>query len=148
MSDRLLFSSKIDLWILIVVLAPVAACFIGAVQSWPAVIGAYWWVGALLLVGIALPLWFLVTTRYGMTDSELQVSCGPLRWTISIGDIETVEPVRDLSPNPSFSLDRLRIGYAGGGSIEISPEPRRAFLQQLEYRRRQAGDGDVQSPAP
>lgn len=145
MSDRLLFSSKIDLWILILILAPVAVCVPIAAQNWPQVVGARWWLGLVLLIGIAVPLWVLLTTRYSMTDSELHIGCGPFKWTIAIKDIESVEPCRDALSSPALSLDRVRIDYGDGQRILISPEPRKGFLQQLEFRRRQVSTESAQA---
>ena len=146
MSDRIMFNTKIDTWLLALLLIAVTACLGGIVQNWESIKGAYWWVGVLLGIGIVLPLWLLLATRYYLSDSELFVRCGPLRWDIEIRDIEAVEPTHASSVSPALSLDRLRIDYSGGQRIDISPVPRQAFLQQLDYRRRQIAE-QAQSPA-
>jgi len=146
MSDRIMFNTKIDAWILALLLIAVTLCLGGIVQNWESISGAYWWVGALLGMAILILLWPLVTTRYYLSDTKLLVRCGPLSWEIDIGDIQAVEPAQSSSASPALSTDRLRIDYGGGRRIEISPVPRQAFLQQLDYRRRQIA-GHAQSPA-
>ena len=138
MSDRIMFNTKIDTWLLALLLIAVTACLGGIVQNWESIKGAYWWVGVLLGIGIVLPLWLLLATRYYLS--------GPQRWDIEIRDIEAVEPTHASSVSPALSLDRLRIDYSGGQRIDISPVPRQAFLQQLDYRRRQIAE-QAQSPA-
>lgn len=138
MSDRIMFSSKVDMWLLIVVLGGVAACFAVVAQIWDSLGAARWWVGALLMPVIVLPLWVLFTTRYTMSDDELGVRCGPFHWTVPIGEITAIERTRNPMSSPALSLDRLRIEYGNGRSLMISPEPRGPFIKQLEYRRQQA----------
>lgn len=136
-SDRLLFSSKIDLWLLVLLLALPAGCFVAVVQLWDQLSGALWWVLAILAVAAIVPLWLLVSTRYSMSENELFVRCGPFKWTVPIAEITKIERTRNPLSSPALSLDRLRIDYGPGRSIMISPEPRKAFLQQLEHRRQQ-----------
>jgi membrane protein YdbS with pleckstrin-like domain len=138
-SDRLLFSSKIDLWLLLALLAAPVACILVLTEYRAALAGTFWWLGLILAVGLILPLWVLIATRYSMSDTALFVRCGPFSWTIPIAGITKIEPTRSPLSSPALSLDRLRIVY-DGGSIMISPEPRKAFLQQLEHRRRQSTD--------
>jgi len=146
MSDRIMFNTKIDAWILALLLIGVTLCLGGIVQNWESISGAYWWVGVLLGAAILVLLWPLVATRYYLSDTQLFVRCGPLHWEIGIGDIEAVEPTQSSSAGPALSSDRLRIDYGAGRRLEISPVPRQAFLQQLDYRRRQI-TGQAQSPA-
>lgn len=136
--DRLVFSSKTDLWLLIVLLAVPVSCFLVFAQFWRELTGALWWAGLMLAAAAILPLWLLVATRYSMSDSELFVRCGPFRWIVPIADITNVERTRNPRSNPALSLDRIRIDYGEAGSILISPEPRDAFLRQLEHRRKAA----------
>ena len=70
-----------------------------------------------------------------MSASELFVRCGPFSWTIPIREIESIESTSSALSSPALSLDRLRIRY-GQRWVMISPEPRQAFLQQLEHRRK------------
>jgi hypothetical protein len=136
--ERLAFSSKIDLWLLILLLAAVAGCLAVTVELWAQISGPLWWVGLLLLPGILLPLWLLLSTRYSMSDSDLDIRCGPFHWNVPIADITAITPSGTWEASPALSLDRLRIDYGAGQSVIISPEHRDAFVKQLEYRRRQS----------
>lgn len=139
MSSAVTFKSKIDTWLLIVLLFAVVACLYGAAD----VIGRVDQIGVIvsgiiigaLFISAGLPLWILLTTSYTLRDDRLDVRCGPFAWTVPIKDIEAVEPTRDARSSPALSLDRLRIGYGAGREIMISPEPRSQFLRSLEARR-------------
>lgn len=142
MSDELAFNSKIDLWLLIVMLGAVSICLWIIVDNWNAapqygaLITAL--VGLALFVGIAFPLWILVSMRYFLSDRHLRIRCGPFQWRVPIGEITSVERTNSALSSPALSLDRLRIEYGEGRAVLISPEPREEFLRQLEHRRREA----------
>jgi hypothetical protein len=138
MHDELAFNSKIDLWMLIVLLTAVAACLWGVAKIWDANSAILWLLTPVLAAGILLPLWILGTLKYFMSDETLRVRCGPFRWLIQIRDIRSVTPTNDPKSSPAMSLDRLEIGYGDDKSLLIAPEPRAEFLRQLEHRRKQA----------
>jgi Bacterial PH domain len=139
MSDAIAFRSKTDLWQLVLLLGVPAACVAGAAQYWPAVGTRYWWVGVMLAIGTAFPLWIVFSIRYFLSDTALRVRCGPFRWTIEIAEISKITPANSLATGPALSSDRVRIDYGQDQSIMISPEPRNEFIHQLEYRLGQAG---------
>jgi hypothetical protein len=134
LTDQLVFRSKVDLWLLVLLMLAVAACLVVASQYWDAVSARFWWVGLLLAAGMLLPLWILFSLRYFMSDTQLRVRCGPFNWTIEIADIAKVAATDSAASAPALSLDRLRIDYASGRSVMISPEPRHEFVRQLEHR--------------
>lgn len=137
MGDELRFNSKIDLWILILLLTAVAACLWGIGSIWDTNTAIFWPVAVFLTVASLIPLWLLVSVRYFLSDDSLRVRCGPRKWQISIKDITSVTPTHDPKASPALSLDRLLIEYGDGSRVMISPEPRQEFLRQLEYRRKQ-----------
>jgi membrane protein YdbS with pleckstrin-like domain len=142
MSQEIAFNSKIDLWLLIVLLAVVAACLWGITDFWNAIL-AQGWVFTLAIAlplgaGVLMPLWILLSLRYYLSDRTLRIRCGPFRWIIPIDRITAVTPAQDPLSSPALSLDRLRVDYGKGSAVVISPEPRAEFLRQLEHRRKQA----------
>jgi hypothetical protein len=137
MSDELTFNSKIDLGILILLLTAVAACLWGVAQIWDSNSAVLWPLAILLVIGILLPLWIIVSLKYFLSDERLRVRCGPFQWRIAIKDISAVTPTKDARLSPAMSLDRLLIEQGENGRVMISPEPRAEFLRQLEYRRKQ-----------
>lgn len=142
MSDEIAFNSKIDLWLLIVLLTAVALCLWIVAESWNGILARGWLFGALvavpLVIGIVLPLWLIVSLKYFLSDRQLRVRCGPFTWCVPIAEITAVAPTNNLLSSPAMSLDRLKIEYGQGKAVMISPEPREEFLRQLEFRRRQA----------
>jgi len=138
MSDELAFNSKIDLWLLILLLGVVSLCGWLMADNWPGIAAGNWLLALPLALGIALPLWVLLSLRYFLSEHTLRIRIGPFNARIPIGEITAIEPTHNPLSSPALSLDRLRIRYASGRSVMISPEPREEFLRQLEYRRKQA----------
>jgi hypothetical protein len=139
MNDELAFNSKIDLWLLIVLMTGVAACLWGMAVVWDSAPSLLWPLMALLAVGILIPLWVLVSLRYFLSDETLRIRCGPFKWLVPIRSIHAISRTNNLTSSPALSLDRLLVEYGDDQRIIISPEPREEFLRQLEYRRKQAG---------
>lgn len=91
------------------------------------------------LAGVwALALWSFLATSYRIDASTLTVRSGPLRWVIALSQIESVRPTREARSAPALSLDRLRISYAGGRQLLVSPKDKEEFLRHLERGRAQA----------
>lgn len=139
MSDELTFNSKMDLWILILILTVVAACLWGIGKIWDADSVILWPVAVILALGILVPVWMLASLKYFLSDDKLRVRCGPFKWQIAINDISRISPTNDAKSSPAMSLDRLLIEYGDSHQLMISPEPREEFLRQIEFRRKQAG---------
>ena len=92
----------------------------------------------LLVIGTVtggLLLWLTFPLYYRITSSELIVRCGILmRRHIPIDSIDEVEPDRNPSGAPAWSLDRLRVDYRKNGQptfVIISPRDKFAFMQEL-----------------
>lgn len=148
MSEALSFKSRIDLWVLIVLLTLVAAGLLGfahvlaliqrgmAGTRWPTIAV----LSVLCAVGILVPLWLLLTTRYRMSDEMLDIRSGPFHRSIPIRDIVDVSRSRSSSLSPALSSDRLKIDYGAGRYVIISPENKTAFLRSLEARRKDGGE--------
>jgi membrane protein YdbS with pleckstrin-like domain len=137
MNAELGFSSKIDLWLLVVLLTAVAVCIWVIGDQWSVITSSHWLLGVSLVFGAGLPLWVVASTRYFLSDHTLRIRCGPLRIRVPIAGITAIKPTRNALSSPALSLDRLRIEYGAGRAVMISPEPRDEFLRQLEFRRRQ-----------
>lgn len=87
---------------------------------------------ATLLITIVPVIWMFAATYYEVRDATLLVVCGPIRWKIPVGDIESVTDSHNLLSSPALSLDRLKISYAGGRYVLISPRDRQGFRKALE----------------
>ncbi len=87
-------------------------------------------------VGLVVVLTFLVMwpLYYELTDAELFVRSGLMRWHIPFGSILRVRPSSSLLSSPALSLDRLEIAWEKHGRVRkilISPKDSEGFLQEL-----------------
>lgn len=127
----MVFRSKIDLWLLVVLIVPTAMPLAQAVNALQT--GANW-VPHVLVFGLLCSgaLWLLLSTRYTVQPDELLVRSGPFHWRIRRDGITRLTPSRSLLSSPALSLDRLQIDYDHGKrSILISPQDRSGFLQAM-----------------
>jgi carbon starvation protein CstA len=137
---RTSFVSRIDFWLLaLVVLAGMAAAAaaVAAVprtgdsgNSW----GLLLTLGPLVAFGLILPAWLVLDTRYTLTAHELLIRSGPLRWRIALNEVRELSPSRSWISSPALSLDRLRIRYGAARSILVSPRDKQGFIDTLRQR--------------
>jgi hypothetical protein len=134
----LTFRSKIDAWLLAVMLGVPLAILSSLVPTLGRDSAEWTTVLVVGLLAAGLPLWLLANTRYVLSADTLRIFSGPFRWNVRIGEITSVTPTRSVLSSPSLSLQRLRIEYATGRSVMISPADPDAFLRALDERRRAA----------
>lgn len=126
------FKSKMDLWLLIVLLFAIFASVTAAInmyQEGSDMMLAY--AAFTLLIGCGMPLWMLLTTRYEVNGNTLMVVCGPIRKSIEIDSIRGVKSTRNPASAPALSLDRIEINYGDNGSIMVSPADKTEFLNAI-----------------
>ncbi|MGE0796997.1 MAG: PH domain-containing protein [Lautropia sp.] len=129
--------SKIDRWLLLIIVFAIAASLYASIELVRAGPPAARWTLLLTVgLGVVLPLWLLLDTRYLLRPDRLAIRCGPFRWQVPIAEIEAIVPTRNPLSSPALSLDRLRIDYGRGRSIMISPQHRQRFLEELDALRR------------
>lgn len=139
------YSSKIDAWLVAVVASAIVLCAYASFTALSSGSTATRWIILLTLsVGIGLPLWLLVATRYTVNFTLLLVQSGPFKWRVPIAEITSITPTRNPLSSPALSLDRLRIAYGRNNVLMISPRDKAQFLLHLEAQRR----GAVQQVAP
>ncbi|MBT8130883.1 MAG: PH domain-containing protein [Gammaproteobacteria bacterium] len=80
---------------------------------------------------IVLILWIYFATYYVIEDQTLRIYHGPFRWKITLSQIESIDETRSPLASPALSLNRLRITYAGGKKVMVSPERRSEFISLL-----------------
>lgn len=137
MTDGLVFRSKVDPWLVgVMMIAPVilSVVFVSVASSEGLNIAAIS-VGAGLVLSTMLTSWVLSSTRYTIARGELSAQSGPFIWTVPLSDIRSVEPSRSLQSAPALSLDRLAIRHGAGGLLLVSPKDRDGFLAALKARR-------------
>ena len=90
---------------------------------------------SLLITGFILLLiyfLFILPIKYIITNLELIVKSGILRWKIPLASIKEICPTRNPLSSPALSFDRLSILYGRHQIILISPENREDFLNELK----------------
>ena len=122
------FPSKRDTWLTAVIGTTVlvlAWAFIGSVTHgrWPTAVVLF-----LFTIGIG---WIYLGTGYSVTEKELLVRSGPLRWRIELKSITGLRPTDDPTSAPACSLDRIEVRYAGGKTILLSPLDKEGFCQAI-----------------
>lgn len=128
------FSSKIDTWLLIVlvvtIVVSVGAAFLSLSKG-----GVTGYLSAFVVasLGAVLPAWLLLSTKYTIVDEELFVRSGPLSWSIPMASISSVQDTRNSRSSPALSLDRLRINYDNGKSIMVSPKDKKKFRAAIGH---------------
>jgi hypothetical protein len=133
--ESITFRSKVDGWLAAVMLvsaaASVMAVLIVAFVESPLLSLA---ISPLLALSVGLPLWLLRATYYRVDTADLHIRCGPFAWRVPLREIRAITPTRNPLSSPALSLDRLRIDFARGGSIMISPLDKDAFVEELRKR--------------
>jgi hypothetical protein len=129
---RMAFRSKIDWWLVILVLAVpgwhIAADWAKRGIEHPPV--SLWVVLAVLgVVGITL-----VPTRYIIEGRTISIQCGLMGWEYSaftVEDVQSIRPTHNPLSSPALSLDRLKIELNSGKAILISPRDKTGFLRAI-----------------
>lgn len=128
------YSSRIDAWILLLMLAAIAGQMLAIVAL---LVGDVPGLGqgpviVMLLLGIALVVSILVRTHYTIAAGTLRVVSGPFAWSIAIVEIKSITESRSPLSSPALSLDRLQIDYGSGRRILVSPADKQRFLEAIE----------------
>jgi PH (Pleckstrin Homology) domain-containing protein len=137
-SPTLIFPSKVDRWILVLMAIPLGFSVVAvgsALMANPPLPAVFLMVGIEVLV-LALIAATFRATRYEVTGREVIARSPPFRWRIEIDGIESIRPSRSLVSSPALSTDRLEIRYAGGKTLLVSPRDREGFLTAVVARSR------------
>jgi hypothetical protein len=132
---ELVFASKRDWWIVVLLWASVLVSLVSVVAALRAEGATRESLFPLLLLGFVwgLVMWVLYGTHYTLTAELLLIRSGPMRYKVPLAEIEAVRSTRNPLSSPALSLDRLEITY-GRRRIMISPEDKPRFLTELRAR--------------
>lgn len=124
--ERKIFYSKIDLWLVALLLAGVS----------PAILPLFWNFNWVLLGIDVLVLLFLAdlfrNTKYEIVGKRLVVKSGILlRVSCDIFLLQSVSKTRTFLSAPALSLDRIKINVEGGGLLIVSPRQKQEFISAL-----------------
>jgi len=146
---NMVFESKRDAWIVILIWAGALACIFAASEQYASAAPTAVRVTMLFVFGLAavFMLWVLYGIDYTVTDADLLIRCGPFRYCVPLAGIDSVQPSRNPLSSPAASLDRLLIKWNDERKrILISPSRKADFLRELDRRCAQLkpeGDGLV-----
>ncbi|HET6431103.1 PH domain-containing protein [Dyella sp.] len=130
------YRSKTDLWLVALLALAMIASLSGAFVVLSMGPSAAWVVAAFIaIVGVGLPVWLLLSTRYILGQGQLRILSGPFKWCIPVAKITTIAPASSPISSPALSLDRLRIDYGVGNSVMISPRDKEQFVKDIEAAR-------------
>lgn len=133
------YRSKVDIWLFVVLAFAALAALYSAAQTMAAGTTGSILVAVLVaVVGVGLPLWLLLSTRYTLQATHLLAQSGPFKWVVPLADIKSITPSNNPLSSPALSLDRLRIDYGKGRMLLISPRDKEQFLSDIEAARRAA----------
>ena len=129
------FKSKVDSWILILMIVAIVAQIFGigtaALQA-----GDPLATTALILFGIAISgllVWLLIGTYYSVDRGLLKIVSGPFRWKVPVDQITSVKTSRSPLSSPALSLDRIMIRYGKRRRILVSPADKDGFLKAIGH---------------
>ena len=127
------FRSKVDLWILVVLIfALVVQAYVAfTVLLGPAPASAKYTMLATTVLVFFLIGSILMRTHYTITDEQLKIVCGPIWRNISLDSIRRISETRNPLSSPALSLDRLKIEYGNLRSVMISPDDKKAFMKAI-----------------
>jgi hypothetical protein len=130
------FKSKVDLWILLVIVGMMVmdVVLIVALAMDTTTPPAEKTGGILVFIALmALIMSLALRTYYAVDKNVLRVVSGPFRWKIPIDQITSVTPTRTLLSSPAMSLDRLKIEYGKLRPIVVSPADKKGFLRAIGH---------------
>jgi membrane protein YdbS with pleckstrin-like domain len=153
-SDTVSFATKVDRWLIVVLLGGLVAMVMGAYTGVTRANSQ-----AEVLFALSMPLMTVLVvsivawpTRYELHEQEFVIRSGVIRYRIPYSEIRAVTPSRNPLSAPAWSLDRLRVDREGGYAL-ISPRDKERFLRALAERAKQLTlQGDrlisVDGPSP
>jgi hypothetical protein len=123
----MLFKSKIDTWLILVMALATGAPVALSLMSEPK------WPGVIITLPIMLFFAYSVfTIRYTITADGLLIQSGVYNFKpIPVSDIRRIEETRSILSSPAASLDRLEIVYNRFDSVIISPKDKAGLIDAL-----------------
>lgn len=121
------YKSKIDLWLLIFLIAAFGGPLVYMIFREPRWIGLLIWLPLMVLV-----IYSVTTIRYAIAGDMLSINSIGFSSVVPVKAIRRVEETNSLLASPAASLDRLEIVYNKYDSVLISPQDKYAFIDDLK----------------
>lgn len=122
----MVFRSKIDWWLMILLLAVVLSITLPLFWKFD-------WVNLIIDIPVILLFYDLLrNTKYVIEGKHLTVKGGFLVCsTCDIRSIRSIFPTRTFLSAPALSMDRMKIELKGGDVVVISPLRKKEFIEEL-----------------
>ncbi len=139
MMETIIFPSRVDLWLVILVVAVFVLVFaFHYVVPKESKLRTSRKTHVRFLASVVptaiFCVWLFTTTKYSLFEDRLAIASGPFSWEIDIASIESITESNSTLASPALSLDRLLITYEEGRSILISPLDKELFVENLSQR--------------
>lgn len=133
MTTRAVYPSRIDTWLVLVIVGAVGLVLAHGILLAPT---APW--AALISFGVAIFTALIVAAmtlpcRYELEADHVLIRCGMIRQRIRYAEITGVAPSRSMVSAPALSVRRVKIGFKHGAQL-VSPREREAFIADLQQR--------------
>ena len=128
----MVYGSKVDAWIIILVLCSLAIAVVPVILlKVPA--SVKWLVAAISAVVLIFVLWATFGIRYEIAGDELTVKNG--LGSKSVYDKRTIKSIRSTNKalsSPAAALDRLEIKFTDSNEVlRISPKDKQGFIDHI-----------------
>lgn len=122
------FPSKKDWWLWLIIWIAILLPTVMLIKE-----GLYTQLPISLLVALFVG-WIWFGTGYTVTETELKIKSGPLRYRIPIKSITKIRKTRNPLSSPALSLDRLEVKYGKYGRAIISPIDKKGFTNTIQEK--------------
>lgn len=127
------FDSKIDAWLVLVVIAAIGLTLFQSIALSGVSLAASAISLAAALFIIALCFAVAVPCRYALEADHLFIQSGLMKRRIAYRDIKKIEPSSLSLSAPALSLRRVKISYGKTFQL-VSPRERELFIKLLQER--------------
>lgn len=121
-----MYKSKVDLWLLILLIAAFGGPLIYMTVREPH------WFAIVWLPVTVMVIYSVTTIRYAIAGDTLLIKSTGFNSAIPIKTIRRVEETNSLLSSPAASLDRLEIVYNRYDSVLVSPKDKSGFINDLK----------------
>ncbi|AZV41734.1 hypothetical protein BAOM_1123 [Peribacillus asahii] len=124
------FSSKRDMWMGLIIWALIGVFIWIFYESTFIEFNLAGIIVMTIMVGLLLSIWFC--THYKIEQGILKISCGPIKKSITIEDIQSIRLTVNPFTAPALSMYRIEINYWKYKTISISPINQERFIKELQ----------------
>lgn len=130
--DKMVFISRKDIWMGIVIWALIVAFIWVFYQSIFVQTNISGMIVMVVMICFLGTIWF--NTRYKIENDKLKISYGLIKTVIDIQEMKLIRNTTNPFVAPSLSVHRIEINYGKYKTIQISPKNIEVFVQELQKR--------------